>query len=173
MKEISEWPTSTTCRISAVNVTALPVSGRFLAHNHCSPVERAFMAADLFRGATQLVMPTMVQAAHAARVNVTYAWWANRRLAERAAIEAGQIPLAPAKAVNSAKAADWFAQKLTGQTLAESASARVQRHAVDQHRAHRWQRTHARGGMCRRGGRVDPQHQRRRAVVRAHRRCFP
>lgn len=105
---------------SAVNVTALPVSGRFLAHNHCSPVERAFMAADLFRGATQLVMPTMVQAAHAARVNVTYAWWANRRLAERAAIEAGQIPLAPAKAVNSAKAADWFAQKLTGQTLAES-----------------------------------------------------
>jgi hypothetical protein len=73
------------------------VSGRYLAHTHATPVERAFMAADLFMGTRELVLPTMTQAAALARVNVTYAWHALKRRGERAAIEAGHIPLVPAR----------------------------------------------------------------------------
>ncbi len=79
----------------AVNVTAIPISGRYLAHTHSDAVERAFLAADLHLGTRQLVLPTMTQAASLARVNVTYAWWAAKRLEERRAIEAGLIPLVP------------------------------------------------------------------------------
>jgi len=60
----------------AVNVTAIPITGRHLAHARSSPIERAFLAADLHSGAKQLVSPTMMQAAHLARVNSTYAHWA-------------------------------------------------------------------------------------------------
>jgi hypothetical protein len=56
-----------------VNVPAVPISGRFLAHNHLDPVARAFMATDLFMGVKQLVLPTMTQAALLGRTNVTYA----------------------------------------------------------------------------------------------------
>jgi hypothetical protein len=86
---------------STVNVTGIPVSGRFLAHTHANAVERAFMAADLFRGATMLVMPTMTQAAALARINTTYAWWANKRLGARAAVEAGLTPLVPPRVAAS------------------------------------------------------------------------
>jgi hypothetical protein len=78
-----------------VNATSIPISGRFLAHTHSSPIERAFIAVDLYSGERQLVLPTMTQAARLARINVTYAWWAAKRLEERAAIEAGMIPLVP------------------------------------------------------------------------------
>jgi hypothetical protein len=57
----------------AVNSAAIPVTGRFLAHNHKSMVERAFEAFDLNSGVTQLVQPTMTQAAFLTRVNITYA----------------------------------------------------------------------------------------------------
>jgi hypothetical protein len=73
----------------------VPISGRYLAHSHLDAIERAFMAADLHQGMKQLVLPTMTQAASLARVNVTYAWWAAKRLAERAAIEAHEVPLVP------------------------------------------------------------------------------
>ncbi len=78
---------------STVNATAIPVSGRWLAHNKLGMVARGFVANDLFMGTKQLVLPTMTQAARLARVNPTYAWWAAKRLAERTAIEAGEIPL--------------------------------------------------------------------------------
>jgi hypothetical protein len=42
-----------------------------------------------------LTHPTLSQAALLARVNESYASWANTRLAERAAIESGLIPLVP------------------------------------------------------------------------------
>ena len=58
-----------------VKSTAIPISGRFLAHN------RGNAAASL------------------ARINVTYAWWAAKRLEERAAIEGGMIPLVPPRLV--------------------------------------------------------------------------
>jgi hypothetical protein len=78
----------------AVNdVTA--ISGRYLAHNHLSTAARAFLASDLFMGGRQLVLPTMSQAALLARANVTYAWWAHKRIKERAEIEAGFVPLVP------------------------------------------------------------------------------
>jgi hypothetical protein len=80
---------------SVVNPTATPVSGGYLAHSHRSPIERAFTAADLYLGAIQLVLPTMTQATSLTRVNVTYGWWALKRRNERAAIQAGQVPLAP------------------------------------------------------------------------------
>jgi hypothetical protein len=82
-----------------VNTKASAVSGRFLAHNHLSPVEHAFMADDLFMGTTQLVLPTMTQAAALARVNVTYAWAAHKRRAKRTDIETGLIPLVPPRLV--------------------------------------------------------------------------
>jgi hypothetical protein len=76
--------------------TAVPaISGNFLARNRYDLVAHAFYACDLFTGAKRLVKPTMLQAAHLARVNVTYAWAAHRRQAERAAIEAGKVPLVP------------------------------------------------------------------------------
>jgi hypothetical protein len=71
------------------------LAGRFLAHNRRSRIERAFMAADLRAGAKTLVEPTLRQAAMLAGVNPTYAWWAARRIAERAEIEAGFVPLVP------------------------------------------------------------------------------
>jgi hypothetical protein len=77
---------------------AMPVpslTGRYLAHNQESRVVRAFLAADLHSGAKQLVKPTMVQSAFLAGVNRAYAHWAAKRLAKRAEIEAGLIPLVP------------------------------------------------------------------------------
>lgn len=83
--------------IVPVNTATAPISGNYLAHTHATPVKRAFMAADLFMGTRELVLPTMTQAAALARVNVTYAWHALKRRGERAAIEAGHIPLVPAR----------------------------------------------------------------------------
>jgi hypothetical protein len=71
------------------------ISGQFLARNRYDAVAHAFFARDLYTGAKELTKPTMLQAAYLARVNVTYAWWAFKRQAERAAIEAGVIPLVP------------------------------------------------------------------------------
>jgi hypothetical protein len=79
----------------------VPVSGRYLAHNRLNAIERAFLAADLHEGAAELVAPTLKQAAHLARINPTYAWWAAKRLAERAAIEAREIPLVPPRLVKT------------------------------------------------------------------------
>jgi hypothetical protein len=86
----------TTTLTVATPSTCGNVSGRYLAHNHCNLVVRAFQAADLFSGVKKLVLPiTMLQAADLARVNPTYAWTAYRRLGERDAIEQGYIPLVP------------------------------------------------------------------------------
>jgi hypothetical protein len=71
------------------------ISGQFLARNRHDAVAHAFFACDLYTEAKKLTKPTMLQAAYLARVNVTYAWWAFKRQAERAAIEAGAIPLVP------------------------------------------------------------------------------
>jgi hypothetical protein len=74
------------------------LTGRFLAHNRRSRVDRAFFAADLYFGAKRLTMPTLVQAAILAGVNRTYAFWATKPQAQRARaeIEAGLVPLVPA-----------------------------------------------------------------------------
>jgi hypothetical protein len=80
-------------------VNSRPITGQFLAHNRDSQVVRAFYAEDLHSGAKRLVEPMMTQAAYLARVNVTYAWWAHKRQAERAAIEAGFVPLVPSRLV--------------------------------------------------------------------------
>jgi hypothetical protein len=76
------------------------ITGRFLAHNRHSRVDRAFFAADLYFGAKRLTMPTLVQAALLAGVNRTYAFWATKPQAQRARadIEAGVVPLVPAAA---------------------------------------------------------------------------
>jgi hypothetical protein len=74
------------------------LTGRFLAHNQESRVVRAFFAADLHLGVKRPDKLTMRQSADLARVNVTYAWWAEKRMDERFEIEAGLIPLVPAAA---------------------------------------------------------------------------
>src|SRR6516225_7359352 len=93
-------------------LAAMPVpslTGRFLAHNRHSRVDRAFFAADLYFGAKRLTMPTLVQAAILAGVNRTYAFWATKPQAQRARaeIERGLIPLVPLQHV----------QKSNGTTL--------------------------------------------------------
>jgi hypothetical protein len=80
-----------------VNSTPTVVTGRFLAHNHLNPIARSFLAVDLYEGVKLPTELTMTQAAYLARVNVTYAWLAKRRQKERRAIEAGLIPLVPAR----------------------------------------------------------------------------
>ena len=81
---------------------AVPIAGRFLAHNRHNRVVRAFIAADLHAGIKRLIRPTLVQSALLAGVNRTYAFWADKRRAERAEIEAGLIPLVPASSVPKA-----------------------------------------------------------------------
>jgi hypothetical protein len=85
----------TTILVKSPAVTGAPISGRHLAHNHHDQIGRAFMAADLFTGATRLVKPTITQVAVLARINRTYAHWAIRRLSQRNAIELGWLPLVP------------------------------------------------------------------------------
>jgi hypothetical protein len=79
----------------AVNSTASPLGGRYLAHNQLSLVKKAFFGADLATGRRPLVAPTVLQSAMLARVNPTYVRYAIKRLGERTAIEAGLIPLVP------------------------------------------------------------------------------
>jgi hypothetical protein len=83
--------------LSTCGVNPTVVTGRFLAHNHLNPIAHAFLAADLHEGVKLPTELTMTQSAYLARVNVTYAWWAKRRQKERRAIEAGLIPLVPAR----------------------------------------------------------------------------
>ena len=73
-----------------------PISGRYLAHNHLSPVKRAFGAADTKLGKYRPTDLTVLQCAGLWRVNPTYTHWAIKRQAERAEIVAGRIPLVPA-----------------------------------------------------------------------------
>ena len=80
---------------AAMPVPVPSFTGRFLAHNRAGLVTRAFVAADLYSGAKALTKPTMTQSAFLARVSDTYGWWALKRMAERAEIEAGLIPLVP------------------------------------------------------------------------------
>jgi hypothetical protein len=76
-------------------VSSTPVSGRFLAHNQLSLVKKAFVGADLTTGRRPLVVPTVLQSAMLARVKPTYVHYALKRQDERAAIEAGLVPLVP------------------------------------------------------------------------------
>jgi hypothetical protein len=73
----------------------IPLSGRYLAHNHLTRSARAFLAADLVNGKCRLYEPTLTQAALLARVGYTTAWWASQRQAERTAILDGLLPLVP------------------------------------------------------------------------------
>jgi hypothetical protein len=84
------------------DVTSTAVTGRYLAHNRLDPIERAFLAHDLYTGAKVLVNPVMTQCASLARANETYAWWAHHRSHERAAIIARIIPLVPPRLVKVA-----------------------------------------------------------------------
>jgi hypothetical protein len=77
------------------DVEPAPVSGNYLAYNRYDMIGKAFMAADLRRSARVLRNPTLVQAAWLARVNRTYAFWADKLYAQRAEIEAGLLPLVP------------------------------------------------------------------------------
>jgi hypothetical protein len=82
------------------------VSGNRLAHNRFDLIGKAFLGADLHRGTLQLVRPTLKQAAMLARVNPTYVWWAIKRQAQRAKIEAGLLPLVPSAPKNSPAISD-------------------------------------------------------------------
>jgi hypothetical protein len=82
------------------------ISGTFLSHNRYDLVGKAFLGADLHRGARLLRNPTIVQAAMLARVNRCYVDWAVKRYALRAQIEKGQLSLVPPPAKEATKALD-------------------------------------------------------------------
>jgi hypothetical protein len=77
------------------------LAGRYLAHTQQPRVRRAFLAAELHRGTKRLDRPTRLQSALLARVSPAYAYWAERRMHERAAIEAGYLPLVPPRLVKA------------------------------------------------------------------------
>jgi hypothetical protein len=80
----------------AVNGAApTPISGQLLAHNSWDLIHRAFIGADLKLGARIPENLTVVQCALLARTNRTYVQWALKRPEQRAAIEAGLLPLVP------------------------------------------------------------------------------
>jgi hypothetical protein len=79
----------------STTTVASPVTGAYLAHNHLSLIGRAFLAADLHRGALHIVDPLLTQCARVCGVNYTYAHAATKRQAERADILSGVVPLVP------------------------------------------------------------------------------
>jgi hypothetical protein len=100
-------------------VSSTPISGRSLAFSRQSLVKRAFTAADLFTGMRYLEAPTVLQAAVLARVNPTYVHYARARRAERQAIEAGFIPLVPARS-SIPKANGGTLPVINGEEIADS-----------------------------------------------------
>jgi len=76
---------------------AAPLTGRFLAHNHRSLTEKAYIAVDLHKGASVLVQPTVLQSAVLARVNPTYVHYALNQATYRFEIEHHLKPLVPPK----------------------------------------------------------------------------
>jgi hypothetical protein len=83
---------------STVN-SAVPVSGRFLAHNHYGKVVRAFFGGDLVAGDKWLANPTISQAARLVGVCPTYVQWALLRQSQHREIIRGIIPLVPGQHV--------------------------------------------------------------------------
>jgi len=79
---------------ASVNVPRL-VTGQWLAHARLTLTERAYVAADLYVGAAQLVRPTVLQCAALAKVNACYAHWAIKRPNDRLLVESGAVPLVP------------------------------------------------------------------------------
>jgi hypothetical protein len=75
--------------------SSTPITGRYLAHNQLSLVEKAYLGADLHTGKRVLVAPTVVESAMLARVNTTYVHYALKQEANRFAIEHRYTPLVP------------------------------------------------------------------------------
>ena len=86
--------------VAPIIVPVNPVTGCSLGHSKLNCVGRAFLGADLYVGARQLIKPTIAQAAYLAGVNKTYVKHALHRLMDRQAIEAGFIPLIPSNGGN-------------------------------------------------------------------------
>jgi hypothetical protein len=83
-------------RNALVNSTAIPNTKWQLDHGPvpATKAERAFAAADAYRGITPY-QPTQIEVATHFGVSPSYLHWALKREAERAAILAGQLPLVP------------------------------------------------------------------------------
>jgi hypothetical protein len=73
------------------------ITGMELAHCKRTLVQSAFLSADIFTGKVQPVEFTQTQSAGLARSSRTYTHWALKREPERAAIEAGLLPLVPSQ----------------------------------------------------------------------------
>jgi hypothetical protein len=99
-----------------------------------------FIAADLCRGAKQLVEPSLAQAALITGSDVTAVWWAFRREEYRDEICHGEMPLIPPRA----KAPPMSAPKVNGATLPAVLATDID-DAVDAHRACCWSRSLAPG----------------------------
>jgi hypothetical protein len=82
---------------NGVNSAAL--SGNTLAYSHADLITRAFWGADLVEGVKYLIAPKQNQAAALVGVHPTYVCFALRRMAQRADVEQGKIPLIPPPAV--------------------------------------------------------------------------
>jgi hypothetical protein len=79
-------------------VKTTPVRGRYLTRAPWNKHERAFGGAALYRGNTQLVQPTLAQAAFLTGSTVSSVWWALQREDHRDEIICGLLPLVPPRA---------------------------------------------------------------------------
>jgi hypothetical protein len=82
--------------LTELGVNSALIPGSYLACNKLGLIKRAFLAADLHLDVKHPTALTQIQAAMLARVNRTYVHYAVKRIAERAEIEAGLVPLVPA-----------------------------------------------------------------------------
>jgi hypothetical protein len=118
-----------------VKVPPREVTGRYLAHNRLTPVERAFLAADIVTGRAKVVDHTATQVMEMAGTNATYMAAASKLSpSEGKLVEAGVRPLIEAKSAEPAKPAGRFEPLLPGILMddEDALAAIVRRIGVDQ-----------------------------------------
>jgi hypothetical protein len=90
--------TNCTTGLGPVKWSPTPLRGRYLRRSLNSKLKAAFVGADLYRGDTQLVEPSLMQAAFITGSEVSAVWWALQRGEFRSEICLGLMPLAPSRA---------------------------------------------------------------------------
>ena len=90
--------------VMPVNWEAVPLRGRYLCRSLDSKAKAAFVGADLYRGTSRLIEPSLAQAAFITGSDVTAVWWALRREEYRSEICRRLMPLMPARPKKNGKA---------------------------------------------------------------------
>jgi hypothetical protein len=103
-----------TYQTGIVSVNGTPLRGKYLSRSLAGNKHKAnFVAADLCRGVSYLVEPSLEQAAAITGSKPWSVWWALRREEYRSAICAGELPLIPTR-VKTTPAGPSIVPKLNG-----------------------------------------------------------